>query len=75
MSILNQKVIQLVQCFPVGIHSITESFSMTKIHKDIAMRLMEVVNDEEYTEQQVVKVCCSPIVTTHMTWVSHTHRS
>ena len=46
---------------------------MTKIHKDIAMRLMEVVNDEEYTEQQVVKVCCSPIVTTHMTWVSHTH--
>lgn len=31
---------------------------MTKIHKDIAMRLMEVVNDEEYSEQQVVKVYC-----------------
>ena len=29
---------------------------MTKIHKDIAMRLMEVVNDEEYSDQQVVKV-------------------
>ena len=32
---------------------------MTKIHKDIAMRLMEVVNDEEYSDQQVVKVCLS----------------
>lgn len=30
---------------------------MTKIHKDIAMRLMEVANDEEITDQQVVKVC------------------
>lgn len=39
--------------------TITESFSMTKIHKDIAMRLMEVVNDEEYSDQQVVKVCLS----------------
>ena len=29
---------------------------MTKIHKDIAMRLMECVNDEEYSDQAIVKV-------------------
>lgn len=29
---------------------------MTKTHKDIAMRLMEVVKDEDYSDQQVVKV-------------------
>jgi len=29
---------------------------MTKIHKDIAMHLMECVQDEEYTDQATVKV-------------------
>lgn len=29
---------------------------MTKIHKDIAMHLMECVQDEEYSDQAVIKV-------------------
>ena len=29
---------------------------MTKIHKDIAMHLMECVQDEEYTDQATIKV-------------------
>ena len=35
---------------------IVDSFGMTKIHKDIAMRLIECVNDEEYSDQAIVKV-------------------
>ena len=35
---------------------VAESFAMTKLHKDIAMRLMECVGDEEYSDQAVVKV-------------------
>ena len=31
---------------------------MTKIHKDIAMHLMECAEDEEFTDQAVVKVLC-----------------
>ena len=34
-----------------------ESFGMTKLHKDIAMKLMDSVNNEEYTDQAIVKVC------------------
>ncbi len=43
-------------------HSLTfvivliESFGMTKLHKDIAMKLMESVQDEEYTDQAAIKV-------------------
>ena len=33
-----------------------DSFGMTKIHKDVAMHLMECVEDEEFTDQAVVKV-------------------
>ena len=29
---------------------------MTKIHKDIAMHLMECVQDEEYSDQVIIKV-------------------
>jgi len=29
---------------------------MTKIHKDIAMHLMECVQDEEYSDQAIIKV-------------------
>lgn len=32
-----------------------DSFGMTKIHKDVAMHLMECVEDEEFTDQAVVK--------------------
>lgn len=35
---------------------IIESFGMTKLHKDIAMKLMDSVNNEEYTDQAIVKV-------------------
>lgn len=31
---------------------------MTKIHKDIAMHLMECVQDEEYSDQAIIKVGC-----------------
>lgn len=31
---------------------------MTKLHKDIAMKLMASVNNEEYTDQAIVKVEC-----------------
>ena len=33
-----------------------DSFGMTKLHKDIAMYLMQCAGDEEYTDQAVVKV-------------------
>ena len=35
---------------------------MTKIHKDIAMHLMECVQDEEYSDQAVIKVGSPPQV-------------
>ena len=31
-------------------------FSMTKLHRDIAMHLLECVNDEEFTDQAIIKV-------------------
>lgn len=34
-----------------------ESFGMTKLHKDIAMKLMESVNNPDNSDQAVVKVC------------------
>ena len=34
----------------------TDTFSMTKLHRDIAMRLLECVQDEEFTDQATVKV-------------------
>ena len=33
-----------------------DAFSMTKLHRDIAMRLLECVQDEEFTDQATVKV-------------------
>ncbi len=35
---------------------LTDAFGMTKLHKDIAMKLMECVQDEEYTDQATIKV-------------------
>ena len=34
----------------------TEAFAMTKQHKDIAMNLMESVQDEELSDQGTIKV-------------------
>ncbi len=34
-------------------------FSLTKLHRDIAMRLLECVEDEEFTDQATVKVLIS----------------
>lgn len=36
--------------------SVAESFGMTKIHKEIAMHMMECVQDEKFTDQATVKV-------------------
>lgn len=36
--------------------SYQESFGMTKLHKDIAMKLMDSVNNEEMTDQAIIKV-------------------
>lgn len=33
-----------------------DAFSMTKLHRDIAMRLLECVQDEEFTDQATIKV-------------------
>jgi len=37
-----------------------EVFGMTKLHRDIAVRLLECVQDQEFTEQATVKVTCLP---------------
>ncbi len=47
------------------INIVTDSFGMTKIHKDIAMRLMECANSIEYSDQAIVKVIIIIIITTH----------
>ena len=31
-------------------------FSMTKLHRDIAMHLLECVQDEEFADQAIIKV-------------------
>lgn len=33
-----------------------DSFGMTKLHKEIAMKLMESVNDEDTSDQAIIKV-------------------
>ncbi len=37
----------------------SEMFAMTKLHKDIAMRLMECVQDDSLSDQAVIKVSMS----------------
>ena len=37
-----------------------ESFGMSKIHKDLAMRMMECLQDEEMSDQATVKVHSPP---------------
>ena len=34
---------------------VTDMFNMTKLHKDIAVHLLECVNDQDFTDQATVK--------------------
>lgn len=54
-----------VFCAKLPVHNYTmmnewfkyvDAFGMTKLHKDIAMRLMECVKDESMSDQAVIKV-------------------
>ena len=33
-----------------------EAFAMTKLHKDVAVRLIQCTEDEEFTDQATIKV-------------------
>jgi FKBP-type peptidyl-prolyl cis-trans isomerase len=33
-----------------------ETFAMTKLHKDVAVRLIQCTEDEEFTDQATIKV-------------------
>ena len=54
------KVHNIVECVIVdqccAIYVVIDSFMMTKLHKDIAMHMMQCVQSEDHTDTSTVKV-------------------